>query len=59
MAKKLPTLDLFAHALRAKPTTSRKPSTKSEANVDLSTPDLQATMPVSYTNLKLPTSDIV
>lgn len=44
MAKKLPTLDLFAHALRAKPTTSRKPSTKTEANAEQSAPDLQATM---------------
>jgi chromosomal replication initiator protein len=44
LAKKLPTLDLFAHALRAKPTISRKMASVDTTNAEQSTPDSQAVM---------------
>ena len=44
MAKRLPTLDLFAQAIRTKPTTARKLATAASVQAEITVPDAQAVM---------------
>ncbi|MBI3257996.1 MAG: chromosomal replication initiator protein DnaA [Ignavibacteriae bacterium] len=44
MAKRLPTLDLFAQAIRTKPVVARKLATVAKAQIEITAPDSQAVM---------------